>query len=199
MGASLKSTLIAVALAGALALGACGSDPKPNTATESPATANSPTVAPVMPDLARENTDAGAEAFVRHYIDTLNYARSSGALEPIEALSDPECINCNVTFDTMRGVFGRGGKYEGGASDQSKQSVKLGLPSSLSTHSSKRRLSIRPQKARLEPNLSKTSKSSFKSVSPTRNGSPTHSVQISRPHDFYDNVQFGFWMCTVVF
>ena len=115
VGASLKSTLIAVALAGALALGACGSDPKPNTATESPATANSPTVAPVMPDLARENTDAGAEAFVRHYIDTLNYARSSGALEPIEALSDPECINCNVTFDTMRGVFGRGGKYEGGA------------------------------------------------------------------------------------
>lgn len=75
------------------------SDPAPTTA--SPTTELSPTTdevsgPPEMPDEAREYSEAGAEAFVRHYVELLNYstqAPESGLLEPYGLDSCQSCAN----------------------------------------------------------------------------------------------------------
>ncbi|GAA5157907.1 DUF6318 family protein [Ornithinimicrobium tianjinense] len=50
---------------------------------------------PTMPAEAKEQTEAGAEAFVDHYIDSFNYAFASANSEamPVE-LSDARCQSC---------------------------------------------------------------------------------------------------------
>ena len=60
-------------------LGACGgsprADPSPTPATTSAAATETPTpTPPAMPAAARADTKAGAIAFVRHYVDLINYA-----------------------------------------------------------------------------------------------------------------------------
>ena len=49
---------------------------------------------PVMPGRAEKNTLKGAEAFVRHYIDLLNHAASTGDADPLRrALKPPfKCL-----------------------------------------------------------------------------------------------------------
>lgn len=69
---------------------------------------------PVMPDLARENSDAGAKAFVKHFIETYNYAGASGDTAPFEALSGPDCEPCFDISSTIEAVLDAGGHYKGG-------------------------------------------------------------------------------------
>ena len=49
---------------------------------------------PEMPAEAMEQTEAGAEAFVAHYLETLNDARKSGDTERLTALAAESCESC---------------------------------------------------------------------------------------------------------
>lgn len=49
---------------------------------------------PDLPAAGQEGTLEGAEAFVRHYIDLLNYASGTGDTKALAEVSDRECGGC---------------------------------------------------------------------------------------------------------
>ncbi|MFD1860930.1 hypothetical protein EHW97_08010 [Aeromicrobium camelliae] len=77
-----------------LLLAGCSSSPseeKPSpTATDSPTDAP-----PTMPELALDDSPAGAEAFVRHWIGVFNASARHGNQEWLGATSSPDCSPCS--------------------------------------------------------------------------------------------------------
>lgn len=59
---------------------------------------------PEMPEEATEQTEAGAEAFVEHYFDTLNEARASGKTQVLSELASDDCRSC----DNFEGTAAQG-------------------------------------------------------------------------------------------
>jgi Family of unknown function (DUF6318) len=114
------------AVAALLLAGACsGSDPGPAplpsasfTGATSPvapsATASStPTAAPTLPDLARQDSSAGAEAFATFWLTALDYAYRTGNTAPLRSAG--KCRGCLALADSIDRVFKRGGRIEGGS------------------------------------------------------------------------------------
>lgn len=120
------TSLPAVALAAALVLAGCsdgadadadgGGTPTSPAATEpSGDPSGTPVVqAPSLPVEAREQTEAGAEAFVRYYVELMNYGQASGDASPLEAVSAQECGACSGFISTVDDVYVDGGAVEGG-------------------------------------------------------------------------------------
>ncbi|WP_254186839.1 DUF6318 family protein [Paenarthrobacter aromaticivorans] len=50
---------------------------------------------PVMPELAKENSKAGLEAFIRYYYELKSHANETGDVAALATLSTPECIVCS--------------------------------------------------------------------------------------------------------
>jgi hypothetical protein len=112
----MRRSVIAFALL--LVVAGCGGDPQasptptPSLSTASPvSTTPSP---PAMPDAARANTKAGAIAFVRHYIDLINYAQDTGDIDALSAVEGHRCRSCSSGRDYIRGVYTSGGHIKGG-------------------------------------------------------------------------------------
>lgn len=88
--------------------------------TPSPATASSggtrsrSVVAPRLPVAAQAQTEAGAQAFLRHFIDVYNYSYS--ALNPLamQALSTRDCGYCSDVISDVRASRERGLTFEAG-------------------------------------------------------------------------------------
>ncbi|MGB3827777.1 MAG: DUF6318 family protein, partial [Ornithinimicrobium sp.] len=60
---------------------------------------------PELPDAATEQTEAGAEAFVQHYIDVLNYASQNPDSIDLATLNTADCSSCFLfteLLDTLR-------------------------------------------------------------------------------------------------
>ncbi|MDR6986730.1 hypothetical protein J2Y66_001200 [Paenarthrobacter nitroguajacolicus] len=61
---------------------------------------------PVMPELAKENSKAGLEAFIRYWYAVGNYADETGDVSGLVPLSTPECKACiqfqNAALDGSR-------------------------------------------------------------------------------------------------
>ena len=111
----MKLRLLLVALCAVLAMftGACSSPDSPKakpTATATP----SQSQAPKMPALARENSEAGAEAFVRHFIEVLNDSQWDGETQAVLDLSAPTCTNCHNMAEAIQDIKNAGGSFEGG-------------------------------------------------------------------------------------
>jgi hypothetical protein len=66
-----------------------------------------------MPDEAREQTAAGAEAFLRYYIDILNYTQSELTPTYVRDLSE-QCATCNAFADGVDGYVHQGYRLSGG-------------------------------------------------------------------------------------
>lgn len=66
---------------------------------------------PVVPDAARAHTEAGAEAFVRFYIDQLNLAWTTPAMNLVSALSEPDCVSCATLEATTEQLVAKGQRY----------------------------------------------------------------------------------------
>ncbi|TXJ07027.1 MAG: hypothetical protein E6Q27_02515 [Aeromicrobium sp.] len=109
----MKRRLLLVALCAVLAMftGACSSPDSPKT---KPTASASKHEAPQMPDSAREFTEEGAEAFVRHYIETLNNSQWEGETQAILELSAPTCTNCHNMAGAIQDIKNAGGTFEGG-------------------------------------------------------------------------------------
>ena len=56
---------------------------------------------PEMPELAREDSEAGAVAFAEHYLDTFNYSTMSPASGLLEPLAMDACETCNTFTDIV--------------------------------------------------------------------------------------------------
>lgn len=73
----------------------------PTTAEAAPTTTEPTTAEPAaddgppeMPEEAKEQTDAGAEAFVSHYLDRVSWAHRIGDASGLERLAQPDCQSC---------------------------------------------------------------------------------------------------------
>lgn len=123
VSAGARTGVVAVAVA--LALVGCngGAEPGPTSTPTSPvptvtsaAPTETPTQAPTtpestetaaldglppLPDAAKANTPEGAEAFIRYYFDVANGLYMDPRAGVISEISDPECIACQRTENTI--------------------------------------------------------------------------------------------------
>jgi hypothetical protein len=116
-----RATLTALTLVPALLVAGCSDDdPKPKfeppPSSEAPTSASPTTgpTAPTMPAAAIGADAAAAEAFVKFYWDTVNYAQVSGDLDPLRQLADPTCVACEAGVKYLEGVFEADGRVIGG-------------------------------------------------------------------------------------
>ncbi|WP_461170304.1 DUF6318 family protein [Arthrobacter sp. Z1-15] len=85
--------------------------PTPTAAAYKPATAEGPAEnvpLPVVPELAKQESKEGLEAFGEYWYAVSNYGFETGDLQPFEDISGPECIVCKSVFD----IVGPGYKNE---------------------------------------------------------------------------------------
>lgn len=112
------------AAAGALALGVliggvsgCSSNPEPpplESASAAPSATPTPSaVPPELPAEAKGASKAAAKAFVRHYIDLINYASSTGDVDPLAPLSAPACQSCEAIMSNVLAAYAHGGEIKG--------------------------------------------------------------------------------------
>jgi hypothetical protein len=126
-GRDLRVTRSRLAIAvGSVALavlvGACSGEPKPKFA---PAESSVPSViessspaaqtTPALPTKARRNTPAGAEAFVRYFIEVLNYAQKTGDTARLHQASTSRCAACEGYVEAIESTYSTGGRVKGGA------------------------------------------------------------------------------------
>lgn len=116
---------VAVGVAGLLMAG-CSSNPAPapladpvtppsTTVSPSPVSDASadPTGPPVMPAIARGTGAKSAKAFVRYWIDGLNYAAISGDTDILRRASARSCSACSAIADFIDDVYRREGWIKG--------------------------------------------------------------------------------------
>lgn len=89
------------ALAVLLMLSACGTDPEPSPTPE-------PTP-PQAPAIVSENSEEGAEAFVRHYIAVSNYATVTGDTTELQQLTHSQCEGCSIIIEYIDEIYDAGG------------------------------------------------------------------------------------------
>lgn len=117
-GATVRRRAVLGALAlGAVVLSGCQANPEPppiDTASSSPSPSPSPTdAAPTLPAEAQGTSEKAAKAFVRHYIDLVNFAMRTGDVHALSTLSDPGCTSCAEVIRNIEGLYADGGHLEG--------------------------------------------------------------------------------------
>jgi len=112
--------LMAGLLAGAVVLSGCSekqeASPSLPTAGATPTQDELPPLGPEdlpMPDEARTQDAAGAEAFVRYYIELINRTSDVMDAEPLREFSDG-CQDCTRIADNVEEDMAAGYSYEGG-------------------------------------------------------------------------------------
>lgn len=115
MGA--RTPRLAGLVAATLLLAGCGGSPEPQplpkpTASTSPSATSSP---PVVPETASENTRSGAIAFVRHYVDLINFAQSTGEVAAMQRVESRGCESCQSVENDLNDLYSSGGSLAGGA------------------------------------------------------------------------------------
>ena len=113
--------LLASLLAGVVVLTGCSQKQEANdslpTASASPTEEELPPLGPEdlpMPDEARTQDAAGAEAFVRYYIELINRTSDVMDAEPLRVFSDG-CDDCERIADNVDEDAAAGYSYSGGA------------------------------------------------------------------------------------
>lgn len=126
-----RSLAVAVALASstALLLAGCSQQDvagsiESSSGSSEPRTTNSPTTTPTpskttaeppaMPALAKQQSNAGAKAFIRHYIDVLNHAYAVPDPDELRQLSDDACQSCESLIQISERLSENGGRQVGG-------------------------------------------------------------------------------------
>ena len=74
------------------------------TAAYKPATAEGPAEnvpLPVMPELAKQESKEGLEAFVRHWFALINYGYETGDVEAVRTTSGTSCTHCLGYFEAI--------------------------------------------------------------------------------------------------
>lgn len=82
----------------------------PTTASPSATPTPSPSGPPTLPPEARGTSDKAAIAFVRHWIDLVNYAGDTLDTRPLRVVSAPSCDGCLGGIRALESIRSRGGK-----------------------------------------------------------------------------------------
>lgn len=87
-----------------------------SSAASSTAPPPSPTgpVEPTLPAEAQGEDAAAAEAFVRFYWETVNYAQATGDVEGLRAIGAESCDGCRGGLEGIVETYEAGGRIEGG-------------------------------------------------------------------------------------
>jgi hypothetical protein len=115
----LRAVVVGLVIGTALLSGCSDKDEANNTlpsTSASPTTEALPPVGPAdfpVPDEARTKDAAGAEAFLRYWIELLNRQRPLLDSDPIRALG-PECRDCLRIANNYDEAAASGQRYEGG-------------------------------------------------------------------------------------
>jgi hypothetical protein len=111
---------VLAALACSAALVGCQANPEPaplpseSPSATAPSEAGSPSPAPpTMPAEARGTSEKSAKAFVRFYIDALNFATATGDTHVAREFSDHTCNSCDAMLDKIEEVYREGGFFRG--------------------------------------------------------------------------------------
>lgn len=93
----------------AMVLMACSGETEPPEESPEP----TPEVtAPALPELAEDDSPAGAEAFARHYIEVLNYSALTGDTALLEELSADDCSGCIKYIELYKSTYENGGYFK---------------------------------------------------------------------------------------
>ncbi len=87
------------------------STPDDSVQTTSPGVGADPGV-PELPPEAMEDTEDGAEAFVQHYIDLLNYTGQFPQAGVIEPYGTENCLTCDVLAEETRDLEAKSNRYD---------------------------------------------------------------------------------------
>jgi hypothetical protein len=103
-----------------LVAGCTDDDPKPkfepspsSEAPTSPSTTTG-TATPAMPVAAQQQSDVGAEAFVRYWIEVVNFSQRTGETSGLVGLNDVRCSGCRGIVKAIDSAYRSGGHIEGG-------------------------------------------------------------------------------------
>ena len=107
----VRTIIAAAVFSSALALVGC-SDPEPKEPNGPTKTATPTQVAPTLPEAATKDSEEGAVAFVKHYIELLNYASDTGDVERLREASDPKCGGCNSYVELYESTYANGGYFK---------------------------------------------------------------------------------------
>jgi hypothetical protein len=116
-----------------LVAGCSGDEPdaqprKPSAPSTSPVATTSPSpTPPALPAAARRNSKAGAVAFAHHYIDLINYVRTSGDSNSLRRRSSNGCASCSAIAEIAEQTYARGGFLHGGDWSITSSSVFAGV------------------------------------------------------------------------
>ena len=116
----LGRTTLGFLLFGTVALTGCSEKQQANetlpSASATPSAEELPPLGPPdfpVPDEARTKDAAGAEAFLRYWIDLINRQRDIPAGQPLVELG-PECADCRRIAENYDEVAAAGRRYDGG-------------------------------------------------------------------------------------
>lgn len=71
-------------------------------------------VLPALPEVAKQETKEGFLAFVEYWFDLINYGYETGDVEPVRAISGPNCKICVNFYEDIPVPYAAGGWLEGG-------------------------------------------------------------------------------------
>ena len=105
---------LAVALVTALLVSSCNDEPQPRfeRPTETPSPSESTSSAAAEQEPWEEKSKAGAVAFARHWIETLNDAQVSGDVEALKTSSSDKCVTCRDLAAQLESLYESGGRVE---------------------------------------------------------------------------------------
>jgi Family of unknown function (DUF6318) len=113
-------TALGLLLLGTVALTGCSEKQQASetlpSASATPSAEDLPPLGPAdfpVPDEARTKDAAGAEAFLRYWIDLINWQRDIPAGQPLLELG-PECADCRRIAENYDEVAAAGRRYDGG-------------------------------------------------------------------------------------
>jgi hypothetical protein len=67
-----------------------------------------------MPEAAKGTSAASAKAFVRYYVDAINYASGTGDTAPIKNSSASDCVSCRDVAVAIDRIYASGSHLDGG-------------------------------------------------------------------------------------
>ncbi|WP_273545194.1 DUF6318 family protein [Arthrobacter sunyaminii] len=91
--------------------------PTPAAPAYKPASVKGPAenvLLPVMPELARQESREGLEAFAAHWYELANYGYATGDVEPVRAVSGDTCLVCDGYYRTLASGYVDGDWIAGG-------------------------------------------------------------------------------------
>jgi hypothetical protein len=105
-----RHALAAASLLAALAAAGCSDDPEPKFEPDPSPTASSSSAAPESEPWEKQS-DAGAVAFAKHWVDVFTHAMNGGASDDLRSISGAQCEACGAIADRIDAIEADGGFY----------------------------------------------------------------------------------------